>query len=37
MNKYLEILNIMKKDKCRWEDAAKKKKEIKNLNEFLSN
>ena len=37
MNKHLEILNIMKKDKCRWDVAEKKKKEIKQLGDFGNN
>lgn len=34
MNKELKVLKIMKKNKCCWEDAAKKEKEIKSLDEY---
>lgn len=35
MNKELKVLKIMKEDKCCWEEAAKKEKEIKNLDEYI--
>lgn len=36
MEKQIEILNIMKKYKCNWEEANNKEREIKQLKEFLN-
>jgi hypothetical protein len=35
MNKALKVLKIMKSEKCDWEEAVKREKERKCLNEFL--
>lgn len=35
MNKELDILKIMKKEKCSWEEAAEKKDQRKNLEEYF--
>lgn len=37
MKRNLEILSIMKKNKCNWEEASKKEKETKQLKEFFAN
>ena len=36
MKRQIEILNIMKKTKCNWEEAEKKEKESKHLKEFFN-
>ena len=35
MNKELRILDIMKKEKCCWEEAEKKDKQRKKITEFI--
>lgn len=35
MNKELRILDIMKKEKCRWEEAEEKDKKRKKITEFF--
>jgi len=35
MKKQLDILEIMKKEKCSWEQAVKKEKEVKQLGDFF--
>jgi|TARA_Y100000310_G_scaffold142362_1_gene141797 hypothetical protein len=35
MNKEIKILNIMKEEKCDWEEAQKREKERKELKEFF--
>jgi hypothetical protein len=35
MNKQIKVLNIMKTEKCDWENAVKKEKERKTLKEFF--
>jgi len=36
MNKHINILKIMKKEKCEWEKAFMREKERKTLREFLN-
>lgn len=35
MNKEVDILKIMKKEKCTWEEASERKKQRKDLSEFF--
>jgi|SaaInlV_200m_DNA_2_1039689.scaffolds.fasta_scaffold12765_1 hypothetical protein len=35
MNRELTVLKIMDSEKCCWEDALEKEKEIKSLNDFF--
>lgn len=35
MNKQLQIIKIMKSEKCEWDEAVKKEKERKNLKDFF--
>ena len=37
MKKELNILKIMKHEKCEWEEALAREKERKTLNEFFKN
>jgi len=36
MKKEINILNIMKKEKCEWEEASNREKQRKTLKEFFS-
>lgn len=35
MNKELDILKIMKKERCSWEEAVERNKQRKGLNDFF--
>jgi|SaaInlStandDraft_3_1057020.scaffolds.fasta_scaffold237801_1 hypothetical protein len=35
MNKELQVVKIMDKERCSWEEAIEKEKERKKLNEFF--
>ena len=35
MEKEVDILKIMKKEKCSWEEASKRQEERKDLNKFF--